>query len=233
MDYDTPYIVDRSRDLARVLQRGGRWDEALAVLPVGATAARAEILADRFWWRLDDPAEAQTAITELASEEPVLAGFYGAQLGYTRLLFQADPRPGDLDLAREGFMAASRDRRLAGWGTFWLGVLSDSLDHDAQTAATAYAKALALSRKHEDRLLESYAVRHQGDHALAGDEVAGIVLLRRSYHLRATLGARPQTAAAAVTLAGVLTPGGEAEQLRQIAAITARELRLTWLLKEF
>jgi hypothetical protein len=52
--------------VARALQRAGRWDEALAVLPAGELAARAELLADRFWWRLDDPAEAESAIRERA-----------------------------------------------------------------------------------------------------------------------------------------------------------------------
>lgn len=54
--------------------------------------------------------------------------------------------------------------------------------------------------------------------------------LRRSYHLRAALGARPQTAAAALTLAVELPVGPEADQLREVASIAARELRLTWLL---
>ncbi len=233
MNYDAPYTMGRRQGLARALQRGGRWDDALAVLPGDQRAARAEVLADRFWWRLDDAAEAATAVSDLASDDPVLAGFYGAQLAYTRLLFQLDPGPGDLDLARDGFTAAARDRRLNGWGAFWLGVLAEHIDHDPETAAISYAAALPLSRQHDDPLLESYVARHQGGHAIARDREAGLSLLRRSYHLRAALGARPQTAAAAVTLAGELRPGQEAGQLREAAAITARELRLTWLLREF
>jgi hypothetical protein len=233
MKDDAPYSMDRSRDLARALHRGGRWDEALAVLPPGDRAERAEILADRFWWRLDDPTAAETAISELAPGDPVLAGFYRAQLGYTRLLFQLDPRPGDLDLARDGFTAAARERRLDGWGAFWLGVLADNIDQDPRAAATFYATALPLSRQHDDPLLESYVVRHQADHAKVADERLGLSLLRRSYYLRAALGARPQTAAAAVTLADALPCDNEAQQLRETAAIAARELQLTWLLRQF
>jgi hypothetical protein len=225
--------MGRRPGLARTLQRGGRWDDALAVLPGDQRAARAEVLADRFWWRLDGDAEAAAAVSDLASDDPVLAGFYGAQLAYTRLLFQLDPGPGDLDLARDGFTAAARDRRLNGWGAFWLGVLAEHIDHDPETAAISYAAALPLSRQHDDPLLESYVARHQAGHAIARDREVRIGLLRRSYHLRAALGARPQTAAAAVTLAGELRPGEEAGQLREAAAITARELRLTWLLSEF
>jgi hypothetical protein len=48
---------------------------------------------------------------------------------------------------------------------------------------------------------------------------------------RSALGARPQTAAAAVILADHLPPGPGADDLRDTAALTARELRLTWLLR--
>jgi hypothetical protein len=231
MNNDTAYITDRALDVARALQRAGRWDEALAVLPAGELAARAELLADRFWWRLDDPAEAESAIRDLAAHDARLSGFYGAQLGYTRLLFQLDPRAGDLDQTREGFAAAARDPRLDGWGSFWLGTLADNIDQDPEAAARYYATALSLSHRHDDPLLESYAVRHQGDHAMASDEGLGLRLLRRSYYLRAALGARPQTAAAAVTLADALPPGEDADQLRETAGITARELGLTGLLR--
>jgi hypothetical protein len=231
MSYDTTYIINHGRNLARVLQRSGDWDEALAVLPDGEIAARAEIATERFFWRLGDPAGALAAITELASADPVLAAFCGAQLAYTRLIFQVDPGSDDRDRARDGFTAAARDRRLAGWGTFWLGVLADHVDDDPEAAVTAYGEALSLSRQHDDLLLASYAIRHQGDHALAGDKAAGIALLRRSYYLRAALSARPQTAAAAATLAAALPPGREADQLRESAAITAGELQLTWLLR--
>jgi hypothetical protein len=44
---------------------------------------------------------------------------------------------------------------------------------------------------------------------------------------------RPQTAAAALTLAGELPLGAEADQLRETAGLTARELELTWLLSAF
>jgi hypothetical protein len=231
MNNDTAYTTDRALDVARALQRAGRWDEALAVLPAGELAARAEILADRFWWRLDDPAEAESAVRDLASCDAVRSGFYGAQLGYTRLLFQLGPRAGDLDQTRDGFAAAACDPRLDGWGTFWLGTLADNIDQDPEAAARCYATALSLSRRHDDPLLESYAVRHQGDHAMASDEGLGLRLLRRSYYLRAALGARPQTAAAAITLAGALPPGPDADQLRETAGITARELGLTGLLR--
>jgi hypothetical protein len=225
MACDTTYIAFR-------LLRCGLWDEALAILPSDATALRAELLADRFWWRLDGQAEAEQAVAALHGEDGLLAAFLDSQLAYTRLLFDQSPRPDDLARARDGFDSAARDRRLAGWGLFWRGVTADQLEKDEAAAAGLFAQALAAALRGPDPLLESYALRHQGGHAVesGADRETGLDLLRRSYHLRAALGARPQTAAAAATLAEVLPPEStERDHLLQAAAATARELNLTWL----
>jgi hypothetical protein len=225
MTYDTTYIALR-------LMRGGLWNEALAILPPDATAPRAELLADRFWWRLEGQAEAEQAVAALYGEDGLLAAFLDSQLAYTRLLFGQGPRPGDLARARDGFDSAARDQRLAGWGLFWRGVTADLLDKDQAAAAGYFAQALTAALRDADPLLESYALRHQGGHAMESgtDRQTGLDLLRRSYHLRAALGARPQTAAAAATLAEALPPQStERDHLLQTAAATARELNLTWL----
>ncbi|MEU6323457.1 hypothetical protein [Streptomyces sp. NPDC047009] len=233
MTTDATYMMDRGPAVARMLHRVGRWDEALAVLPTDALAERAEILVDRYWWRLDGAAAAAKAVRALSPDDPVLAGYLGAQVRYTRLLFSLGPLPEDLQQAREAFATATADARLAGWSTFWLGVLADNIDGDSAAARPAYQQALGQAREQGDALLESYATRHIGAHLLEQDREQGITLLRRSYHLRASLGARPQTAAAALTLAGELPPGAEADQLRETAGLTARELELTWLLSAF
>ncbi len=230
MDSDTTYLVAVGPDPARALLRAGLWDHALAALPAGALAGQAQILADRFWWRLDDPAPAESAVARLAVADPALARFCAAQLAYTRFLFQASPRSGDPELAADGFTAGAEDERIAGWGTFWLGVLADNVQHSPAAAVPHYTEALAWARDQGDLMLESYAVRHLGDHALQAGDPAGLELLRRSYQLRAALGARPHTAAAAATLAAALPAGAEAGQLRETALLTARELGLTWLL---
>ncbi|WP_127507181.1 hypothetical protein [Actinoplanes solisilvae] len=232
MAFDATYIPRRASVATRVLWRAGQWDEAVATLAPDALAERAEILVDRYWWRLDDAGAAAAAITALAPSEPVLAGHFDAQLAYARLLFGLDPLPDDAQRARDGFTAAAADPRLTGWATFWLGVLADNIGGDPDTATAAYGQALAEACRRGDALLESYAVRHIGDHLLRHDREQGIIQLRRSYHLRASLGARPQTAAAARTLAGELDPGPEADQLREAADLTARELRLTWLMPD-
>jgi hypothetical protein len=224
MTYDTTYIVLR-------LKRCGLWDEALAILPPNSTALRAELLTDRFWWRLDGQAEAEQAVAALHEKDDLLAAFLDSQLAYTRLLFDQSPRPDDLTRARDGFDSAARDQRLAGWGLFWRGVTADLLEKDEAAAASFYAQTLVAALRDADPLLESYALRHQGGHAMESDNrETGLDLLRRSYHLRAALGARPQTAAAAAALAEVLPPEStERDHLLQTAAATARELDLTWL----
>jgi len=225
MTYDATYVALR-------LMRCGLWDEGLALLPSDATALRAELLTDRFWWRLDGQAEAEQAVASLHGQDGLLAAFLDSQLAYTRLLFDRSPRPDDLARAREGFDSAARDPRLAGWGLFWRGVTADLLEKDEAAAAGLFAQALAAALRDADPLLESYALRHQGGHAVesGADRETGLDLLRRSYHLRAALGARPQTAAAAVTLAEVLPPEStERGHLLHAAAATARELNLTWL----
>ncbi|HEY9241952.1 MAG TPA: hypothetical protein VIP48_08225 [Streptosporangiaceae bacterium] len=246
MAADGGYLIARGPEPARALLRAGRWDDALAALPTDGPptdglradglradelAGRAQILIDRFWWRLDDPAAAESAVAALRAADPVLGQFCAAQLAYTRLLFTIDPQPGHPDLARDGFSAGSADERIAGWGMFWLGVLADNVDHSPAAAVASYQHALTWARDQGDPILESYAVRHLGDHALRAGDAGGLDLVRRSYQLRAALGARPLTAAAAVTLAAELPPGAEANQLRETAWLTATELQLTWLLR--
>jgi hypothetical protein len=233
MHNDAPYIMDGGVTLARLLHQVGHWDEAVAALPEGAedvASLRAEILVDRFFWRLDQAEQARAAVAAVAPADPVLAGFLDARLAYTRLLFDLDPEADDRTRAHEGLPAAVADDGLAGWANFWLGVVADNLDEDPHTAGAAYARAREIARDRGDALLESYAVRHQAAHLLERDRDAALALLRRSYHLRAALGARPQTAAAAMTLAGELPAGAEADELVALADRTARELRLTWLL---
>lgn len=229
MSVNTTYKGTPAETAARALLRAGLWDLALDMLAPGMTELRAQVLTERFWWCQDGAAEAEKAVAELAEEDPVLGGFYAAQLAYARVLFGLDPRPDDTERTRAGFGAALADRRLAGWAAFWLGVVADHFDHDPVRAAPHYARARDQALADGDLLLESYAVRHIGGHAVDRGDAAGLDQLWRSYHLRAALGARPQTAAAAALLAASLPAGAEAQRLRAIAAGTARELRLTWL----
>jgi hypothetical protein len=226
--------------------------------PDAAVAAlRAETLVDRHWWRLDQAEQAEAAVATLAADgaDPALSALLRGQLLYTRVLFAQGPEPGDDTRAEAAFAEAAAGAAGGGaagggaaggggpaagraeanpdpraWATFWLGVLAENLRHDQPTAAARYAEALPLARERDDRLLESYVLRHQGFHLLAERPGEGLALLRRSLYLRAGLGARPQVAAAEAALADALPPGDEPDALRDAALHTARELGLTWLL---
>jgi hypothetical protein len=150
-------------------------------------------------------------------------------LRYTGLLFDLDPFPGDRHQPHAGLTAAAADPRHAGWATFWLGVLADNTDNDPGSAAPTHQRAFTLTQQDGDTLLESYAVRHLGDHSLDHDRDQGYRPVTPVIPFAAPLGAGPQTAPAAFTLAGELSPGPEADLLRETARLAARELRLTWL----
>jgi hypothetical protein len=110
MDMNATYHTDSPEPVARALLRAGLWDCALDVLDPGASALRAQILTDRFWWRLDGAAEAEHAAAVLEEQDAVLGGFYAAQLAYARMLFGIGPRPDDAERTCAGFRSAMADR---------------------------------------------------------------------------------------------------------------------------
>jgi len=227
------------------LQRAGRWESALAATE--SPRRRAEILTDRHAWRFDPADEAVAAIDAIRPTEPALAALLFSQIVYWHHLLKSDPpdRYGGYDPV-EGFAEAAADPALAGWAAFWQGIALENLRDEPMAAAGFYEQARRAALADGDRLLESYAVRHQGAILLDGDWSTGLRLLRRSMHLRAACGARPHVTAAQRILAQVLgegPPGGdhrsaeartadleEARQLNEIADATAIELGLTWLL---
>lgn len=232
MTPDDTYFAGSEFAPPRHLQRAGQWDAALRLVPDGPTGAalRAEILVDRHQWRLDPADEALAAVEALPASRSELRTFLAAALEYWRRLFEREGAPIGGD-PTEAFASLAGHAPIAGWATFWHAVALDNLRHDTTGATDGYLRALSLARAAGDLLLESYALRHLGGHALEASETdRGLALLRRSLSLRAARGARPQVAAAQVALADALDPGPEADELRAIATVTARELELTWLL---
>jgi hypothetical protein len=208
---------------AELLRLAGHWDTALDLLgdlDTGpARRARAEALADRFWWRHLDEDATERAAAALARDDPRAADLLRGQISYTRMLFDLRPRPDDLARAERGFTAAS-----GGWGLFWGGVLADNVLHDRKLAAQRYAEAGA---HRNDALLRSYVIRHQGVHLLDDGDRDGLGLLRESLDLRIAVGARPAVAGAAAALAEF---GEDRWRWRPVAITIARELRLDPLL---
>lgn len=229
------------------LQRAGQWDAALAATT--SPRRRAEILTDRHTWLLDPTGEALDAIDALRPADPGLAVLLFSQIVYWHRLLDLGPPDayGPHDPV-DGFAEALLDPALAGWAAFWHGVAMENMRDEPAAAAGDYERARRAAVADGDRLLESYAVRHQGFQLLDEDWAAGIGLLRRSLYLRAACGARPHVTAAQRVLAQVFTSGArsgdrrppalrdaeldEARLLNEVADATAVELGLTWLLPD-
>ncbi|WP_329002576.1 hypothetical protein OHA18_05445 [Kribbella sp. NBC_00709] len=215
--------------VARRLFLLGEWDAALAVLgPDGDPELRAEIAVDRWFFRIEDHDEAEKAVAAL---DPSLwtAQLLTARLAYSRLMFQRDPRPDDRAVAEASYRAAatSGDELQRGWAVYHWGVLLDNIDEDSAGAVARYEEAFEIATKYGDDFLESYIIRHLA-HLKAPAE--GTAMLRRSLHLRAALGARPQTIAAQAVLADDL-PEHDPERAELIRTYRpgAEELRIGWL----
>jgi hypothetical protein len=218
--------------IARRLQLLGDWDAALAVLgPDGDPELRAEIAVDRWFFRIDGHEEAEKAVAAL---DPAswTAHLLTARLAYSRLLFRRDPRPDDRAVAEARYRAAveSGDELQRGWADYHWGVLLDNIDEDLAGALPHYETALEIATKHGDGYFESYIIRHL---AHLKEPAEHTRMLRRSLHLRAALGARPQTIAAQATLADNLSEDDpERAELIRTFRPGAEELRIGWLLSE-
>ncbi|WP_225826239.1 hypothetical protein [Streptomyces naphthomycinicus] len=218
--------------IARRLQLLGEWDAALAALGHDAEPElRAEIAVDRWFFRMEGHEEAEKAVAALDPASPT-AHLLTARLAYSRLLFRRDPRPDDRAVAEAGYRAAadSGDEKQRAWAEYHWAVLLDNIDEDPAGALPRYETALKIATKTGDGYFESYIIRHLAPHKEPTERIA---MLRRSLHLRAALGARPQTIAAQALLADNL-PEGDPERAELLRTFRpgAEELRIGWLLSE-
>jgi len=216
--------------VARCLHLLGEWDAALAALkPDADPELRAEILVDRWFFQIDGLAEAEEAVAALDPSSPT-AQLLTARLAYSRMLFRREPRADDRAAAEAGYRAAveSGSEKLRGWARFHWGVLLDLIDKDPARALPHYEAALEIAVKTGDAYLESYVIRHLSQQKEPAERIP---MLRRSLHLRASLGARPQTLAAQAALAYNL-PEDDPERaaLMETFRAGAEELRIGWLL---
>ena len=216
--------------VARRLQLLGEWDAALAVLgPDAEPELRAEIAVDRWFFQIKGHDEAEKAVAALDPASPT-AHLLTARLAYSRLLFQRNPRADDRAVAEAGYRAAveSGDEKLRGWAEYHWAVLLDNIDEDPAGALPRYETALEIATKSGDGYFESYIIRHLAPHKEPAERIA---MLRRSLHLRAALGARPQTVAAQAFLADNLPENDpERAELMEIFRPGAEELHIGWLL---
>ncbi|WP_405640183.1 hypothetical protein [Streptomyces sp. NBC_00019] len=218
--------------VARRLHLLGEWDAALAALdPDTDPELRAEIAVDRWFFRIEGHEEAEKAVAALDPASST-AHLLTARLAYSRLLFQRDARPDDRAAAEAGYRAAveSGDEKQRAWAEYHWAVLLDNIDEDTAGALPLYETALEIATKHGDGYFESYIIRHLAPHKEPAERIA---MLRRSLHLRAALGARPQTIAAQALLADSLPENDpERAELMRTFRPGAEELRIGWLLSE-
>lgn len=219
---------------ARRLHALGDWDHAAALLAGEesgeALELKAEILYERFLFQSDGIEAAADAISAIDQETPQ-ARMLAGRLAYTRLLFRLDPLPGDYETAEAGYRFAAADPTTRGWAEFHWGALLDNVREDGAAAKEHYDKALQAADQEGDLILESIVLRHLAWHVIdGGDREEGVRMLRRSLHLRAAAGIRPQVAAAQLLLAAEL-PADDPERatLIEAARTVADELSLTWV----
>jgi hypothetical protein len=225
-------MISSDAYIASRLHLLGEWDAALAVLgPDAAPELRAEIAVDRWFFRMQHHAEAEKAVAALDPASPI-AQLLTGRLAYSRLLFRRDTRADDRAAAEAAYRAAAEDgdEILSAWAEYHWAVLLDNIDEDAAGALPRYETALEVATKSGDGLLESYIIRHLAPHR---EPVQRLAMLRRSLHLRAALGARPQTIAAQALLAEHLPEDDpERAELLRIFRPGAEELHIAWLLFE-
>jgi hypothetical protein len=219
--------------IARRLQRIGDWDAALAVLgPDADPEVRADVAVDRWFFRIEDHDEAEKAVAQLAPDTPT-AQFLLGKLAYSRLLFRHQPRPDDREVAEAAFraaLAATEDELQRGWAEFFLGTLLDNIDGDPAAALPRFETAHQIALATGDWLLESTAIRHI---APQKEREESLQMFRRSLHLRAAIGARPQILAAQASLADQLPEDDpERTDLTEAFRAGAEELRIGWLLSD-
>ncbi len=217
--HDATYLAHPSTAAALYLQRAGQWDLALTQAE-GFPEIRAEILAERFFWQnvgVDEAIAAARALDSASLRDVLLA-----RISYFHKLFQLKNNPLEID---ELAVFSSTE---GAWAAFWSGVVLDNVYERPLEAQAAYARARSLMG--EDPYLESYVVRHEAFHLIETDRAAALAGARRSLALRASLGARPQVAAAQIALTHILPEGDpEVAELKALAHRTAEELNLPWL----
>ena len=238
------------------LRLAGRWDVALALLAaieansdadrLALAMAVAETEVDASLWREDIEPQgaldrAAALLDAAAAAGPAAAGPGQAvpaetswQLDYLRMrcryhsaLHARDAGAGtSLDEWAERLRATAPDSRQAGWAAFFGGVIADNLLEAPATAHERYTFAQKAAEASGDELLESYALRHLGDHAhTAGDLDAARTAWERSTSLRERLGFVPGTVAQRLTLAELRLTEGDGPGAAALATDVARAVR--------
>jgi|SRR5262245_17802899 len=237
---------------AAALRLAGQWEVALALLAatesisstdrLALAMAAAETEVDASFWRediqprgaLDQAAAMHDAATADAGFDKTVLAETAWQLDYLRMrrsynaaLHARDSSAGPkLDDWAERLRGTAPDSRWAGWAAFFGGVIADNLLEAPAAAHERYTLARAAAESSGDELLESYALRHLGDHAhTAGALDEARAAWERSTNLRERLGFVPGTVAQRLTLAELRLAEGDGPGAAALATDVARATR--------
>jgi hypothetical protein len=215
----------------------------------------AEIEADRYFWRRNEPEAVHRALAraqEVSSDDRLAATRTAVLLArhdYAQALqaetaeerqVQAPPIRAALEAAKDAFQAAG-DRRATAWATFYLGTIADNLERDRfDPAAPREAAALAFREAHgmaevlgDDELLGETTRHLSVDSHRRGEVEETLQLAERSLQLFERAGTLPAAAAARLLLAQRLSGAGREPQrvaeLIEQSLVVARALELPGL----
>lgn len=242
---------------ATALRLAGQWETAVALLAATEAASAADRLElamavaetevdASLWHEGAEPEGALDRAAALLDSEPGGADLAASAwvLDYLRMrrsyhaaLHARDTGAGaKLDDWAERLRAAAPDARRAGWAAFFGGVIADNLQSEPSTAYQRYTFAREAAETSGDELLESYALRHLGDHAhTAGDLQQARAAWERSTSLRERLGFVPGAVAQRLALAELRLAEGDGCGAAALATDVARTVRAMalpgWLAK--
>ena len=205
------------------LRGEGRWAEALE-LAGDDPLLRAELLNEQAIFGGVEEARAEAA-RELDRAEARLEAERGRILHSRFLVDRVQEDPRELQHFEASLNAARRagDRRLEGWGRFWVGLVHQVVRGNGEAALPDLEAAYESSLATGDTLLQSYAIRHL---AFAWDEAGrhndAWRGFEESLELRRADGFLPGVAAGLLALAQTAREQGRDEEATQLFA-EARE----------
>jgi tetratricopeptide (TPR) repeat protein len=137
------------------------------------------------------------------------------RITHARFLAERQEDPRELDLFERAVELYERvgDRRGQAEALFWVGIVHQVVHDDSAAAHPSLERSYELAVEVDDKLTQSYAVRHLGFADLAaGNLDAGRERLEESVRLRRAIGFAPGVAAGLLALAEVAGEEGDREQ---------------------
>src|SRR5262245_37596439 len=134
---------------------------------------------------------------------------------HARFLVDREEDRGELDLFERAVELYERvgDRRGEAGALFWVGIFHQVVHEDSAGALPSLERSDELAAEVDDKLTQSYAVRHLGFADLAaGNLEAGRQRLEESVRLRREIGFAPGVAAGILALAEVAGEEGDTER---------------------